>query len=70
MFSTIQGNARWERTIGGPSLDQGRSVQQTTDGGFILVGSTDPKGADKRDVYLVKTDNRGNLEWWRTYGGI
>jgi hypothetical protein len=64
-----EGNKEWEKTYGGKDWDVVFSVQQTRDGGFILAGSTESKGAGKRDVYLIKTDSKGNLEWQKTYGG-
>lgn len=53
----------WEKTFGGSSWDEAYSVQQTSDGGYIIAGSTDSYGSGFRDVYLIKTDSNGNLEW-------
>ena len=55
------GDTLWTRTIGGPSLDLGVSVQQTADGGYIICGETYSFGAGAADFYLVKTDENGNL---------
>jgi len=49
----------FEKTFGGIALDEGLSVQQTTDGGYILVGNTDSKGSGLFDFYVIKLDNMG-----------
>jgi hypothetical protein len=55
------GDTLWTRTFGGPGYDDGLSVQQTADGGFIICGQTYSFGAGGSDFYLVKTDENGNL---------
>ncbi|MFH1009691.1 MAG: hypothetical protein V1784_00475 [bacterium] len=64
-----QGDTLWTRTYGGSSTDVARSVQQTTDGGYIMAGYTESFGAGWRDFYLVKTNGQGDTLWTRTYGG-
>lgn len=58
----------WEKTIGGTEQDEGRSVQQTGDGGYIVAGLTYSFGAGGSDVYLVKLSPGGEVEWEETYG--
>ena len=63
------GDSLWTNTFGGSDDDYGYSVQQTADGGYIIAGWTVPYGASSLDVYLIKTDNEGNQQWQRTFGG-
>ncbi|UCD21427.1 MAG: hypothetical protein JSW22_05060 [Chloroflexota bacterium] len=59
----------WSNTFGGSSDDYALSVQQTSDGGYIMAGSTESYGAGGADVWLIKTDSSGNEMWNKTFGG-
>ena len=63
------GNKQWEKTFGGTYNDEVRSMQQASDGGYILTGETytDTRGSD---IWLIKIDSSGNKQWERTFGGI
>ena len=62
-------NLEWKITLGGANHDYGSSVQQTSDGGYIVSGYTNSFGAGNYDAYLVKTNDVGIEIWSRTFGG-
>jgi TolB-like protein len=64
------GNVQWAKTYGGTWWEQARSVQRTSDGGYILAGTTTSFGAGGNDILLIKTDAFGNVHWAKTYGGL
>ena len=63
------GNVLWQRTYGGSKEDSASSIQQTTDGGYIVAGGTDSFGAGEHDFWVLKLDSSGNISWQKTYGG-
>jgi hypothetical protein len=63
------GVEQWSQTYGGTGSDRGSSVQQTTDGGYVITGETSSFGNGGYDVYLVKTDGNGVEQWTKTFGG-
>lgn len=83
-----KGNEEWQKTIGGSGQEVLKSVAQTTDGGYILGGSSasdispviaqggkDKYGKSEKcrgnmDYWVVKLDDKGEIEWQKTLGGI
>ncbi len=63
------GDSLWTRTFGGGATEEAYSVKQTTDGGYIMTGGTMSYGAGNYDFWLVKTNEDGDMEWNKTYGG-
>jgi hypothetical protein len=62
------GNMVWNETYGGTGSDGASSAVQTSDGGYALAGATSSFGAGLADMWLVKTDTEGNMQWNQTYG--
>jgi len=63
------GDTVWTKNIGGTANDGGRAVQ-TSDGGFFIGGNSFSYGAGSSDVYILKLDSNGGIQWQRTYGGV
>jgi len=57
----------WNMTFGGTGFDYAKSIQQTSDGGYVLAGQT--YVSDVNAAWLIKTDAKGNQQWNRTCGG-
>lgn len=69
------GNMEWQKSLGGSDYDDAYSIQQTTDGGFIVAGVTVSNDGDVsgnhglKECWVVKLDTDGNLAWQKTLGG-
>ena len=63
-----EGLLEWKRTAGGSGDDCAYSIQQTEDGGFILMGATSSYGLGEGDILIIKLSFSGEIEWQKTYG--
>jgi len=63
---TIEESIVFIKILGENGLEYGRSVQQITDGGYIIVGNT---SYENNNIFLIKTDSNGNEQWNQTLGG-
>jgi len=63
------GNITWQKTYGGSSYEYANSIEQTSDGGYIIAGYTSSFGAGSQDMWILKLDSSGNVTWQKTYGG-
>jgi len=69
------GAIQWQRTLGGSAEDRAFSIQQTTDGGYIVAGSSRSNDGDvtgnhgDMDFWVVKLSGSGALQWQKSLGG-
>jgi hypothetical protein len=70
------GNRQWSKTYGGKDSDYARAITGTSDGGFIVAGSTNSNNSGDVglnhgdfDMWILKLDAGGNLLWQKTFGG-
>ena len=69
------GSIQWQKALGGSDRDEAWDVQQTTDGGYIVVGQSNSTDGDVtnndggEDYWIVKLSNTGAIEWQRSHGG-
>jgi hypothetical protein len=64
-----EGEMEWERTLGGTADEEGWSVLETKDGGYLVAGVTESDGSGGKDLWLVKTYSDGYERWKKTFGG-
>jgi hypothetical protein len=64
------GIMEWNRTFSRDRIDIGKAVQQTSDGGYIILGNTMNYSYSSSDIWIIRTDSEGIEEWNMTYGGI
>jgi hypothetical protein len=70
-----QGTIQWQRSLGGSNQDAAYSIQITSDGGYIIAGSSYSHDGDvtgnhgKSDAWIVKLDSQGAIQWQKSLGG-
>ena len=68
------GDVEWQKTLGGTGDETANSIQQTTDGGFIVAGQTNSTDGDVLstiggdDFWVIKLSASGSIEWQKTLG--
>lgn len=63
------GSVEWQRSYGGADYDYAHAIRQTTDGGYVVAGDTMSFGAGDSDVWVVKLDPSGAIQWQKAFGG-
>jgi len=58
----------WYKTYGGINSDAGRCIIKTSDGGLLSCGFTYLNNTNNSDIFIVKTDIKGNLKWQKSIG--
>jgi hypothetical protein len=66
----FNGEKQWSRVYGGKLDDYGWGVTESDDGGYVIAGETFSFGSGQSDIYLLKIDSNGNMEWNTTFGGL
>ena len=75
LTTSAQAPIEWVKRYGGSGEDEAWSVKQTSDGGYIIAGDSSSSDGDvggnqgNRDIWLVKLNKTGALEWQKTFGG-
>ena len=70
------GIIEWQKCLGGSNSDVTNSIQQTTDGGYIIAGSSWSNDDDvsgnhgESDYWIVKLNSLGEIEWQKCLGGL
>lgn len=64
------GNLQWDKRFGtGKALDEGLAIANAIDGGFVVAGALRSREGGQ-PAWMAKLDNKGNLEWEKTWGGL
>ncbi|WP_435525800.1 hypothetical protein [Chryseobacterium indoltheticum] len=72
----IAPSIQWQKSLGGSSYDTAKSIQQTSDGGYIMAGESDSTNGDvtgnhgNTDFWIVKLDASGIIQWQKSLGEV
>lgn len=70
------GVIEWQKSMGGTGYESARDIEQTADGGYIVLAETNSTNGDvvagfggTKDIWVLKLTGAGNVEWQKRYGG-
>lgn len=63
-----EGEIEWQKTYGGKKDDAANCITATLDGGFIVCGYTESFGRGGRDIWILKLDGMGDIQWQKSLG--
>lgn len=72
---TSTGEIEWQKALGGDNEDLSKSIQQTSDNGYVIAGWSESNDGDVsgnhggKDYWIVKITATGNIEWQKSFGG-
>lgn len=69
VYLDLNGDTLWTKSIGGDGWDMANHVLNTSDKGFLISGETFSYGAGNNDMFIIKIDTNGTVEWEQTIGG-
>jgi hypothetical protein len=64
----VYGNVQWEYSMGDNESETARSIVETAEGNYVLIGTNKSKGFGKGDIWVVCISNKGSLLWDKTFG--
>ncbi len=70
-----EGTLQWQKSFGGSFFDEAYSIDQTSDGGYIVTGETSSSDGDVKglhggtDEWIIRLDADGNMQWQKCLGG-
>lgn len=64
-----RGIPQWQKAYGGSGDDIARTILETSDGGYLVAGSSRSFGAGSEDYWVLKLDSDGSINWQKTYAG-
>jgi len=71
LFTTDkEGNMLWQQNYGGSDNEMGNTVAQNPDGSYVMVGFTYTFAEGSLDAWVVKTDEKGDKLWGKSFGGL
>ncbi len=62
------GSLQWQKIYGGVHSDEGRAIEQTSDGGYILCGISHTSDSNSDEIIVLKLSSTGTIQWQKSFG--